>query len=163
MTNRGTIALDFDGVLHSYTSGWQGIVPTDPPVLGSREACDALTAQGWRVVVFTCRALTHEGRAAVHRWLDAHRIRVDEVTAIKPHAVIYVDDRAHRFTGSWLEVVELAKDPPRPWTAPEARHEPAPAAVNATCALCGVGVYDVMPTGVYLACGHPIPGAEVIT
>ena len=39
-TRRGLpiLALDFDGVLHSYTSGWQGAdVISDPPVPGAIE------------------------------------------------------------------------------------------------------------------------------
>lgn len=33
-----TICIDFDGVLHSYTSGWQGEdVASDPPVPGAIE------------------------------------------------------------------------------------------------------------------------------
>lgn len=34
-----TVVFDFDGVIHSYTSGWKGetIIP-DPPVPGIKEA-----------------------------------------------------------------------------------------------------------------------------
>ena len=46
-----TICVDFDGVIHSYTSGWDGDpVPHDMPVLGAKQAIAALR-ENYRVVV----------------------------------------------------------------------------------------------------------------
>ena len=42
---RPTVCFDFDGVIHSYTSGWKGddVIP-DPPVEGIKEVIDKLRA-----------------------------------------------------------------------------------------------------------------------
>jgi hypothetical protein len=38
LTKKGTVVFDFDGVIHSYTSGWQGEgVANDPIVPGMAE------------------------------------------------------------------------------------------------------------------------------
>lgn len=112
-----TIAIDFDGVIHSYTSGWTGFDPIDPPVVGARAAIAAMRAMGFQVIVFSCRAHDYRGLAGIVLWLHKHEITVDNVTAAKPHAEIYVDDRGWRFTGDWEEIVGLARAIPRPWNA----------------------------------------------
>lgn len=101
---RRTICLDFDGVLHSYRSGWCGaeIIP-DPPIHGTREAVERLR-ELYRIVVFSARCHTEEGRQAVTSWLQKHGIVVDEVCEHKPPAMVYVDDRAVRFRGNWEDV-----------------------------------------------------------
>ncbi len=98
---RRTICLDFDGVLHSYRSGWCGseVIP-DPPIHGTREAVARLRQQ-YRVVVHSARCRTEAGLRAVQHWLHKHEIAVDEVCEHKPPAHIYVDDRAVRFRGDW--------------------------------------------------------------
>ena len=55
------LALDFDGVLHQYASGWQGAnkVP-DPPVAGALEFV-TVAAGHFSVVVYSCRARFPEG------------------------------------------------------------------------------------------------------
>jgi hypothetical protein len=100
-----TICLDFDGVIHSYASGWQGAanIP-DPPVPGAREAIAELRTRA-RVVVSSARCASAQGRAAVAAWLAAHDIAVDEVCAHKPPAAVYLDDRALRFDGNWAAAV----------------------------------------------------------
>jgi hypothetical protein len=102
---RRTICLDFDGVIHSYRSGWCGadVIP-DPPIHGSREAIARLR-KSFRVVVHSARSATPEGREAIEAWLKKHNIDVDEVCTYKPPASIYVDDRAVPFRGDWDQVI----------------------------------------------------------
>ncbi len=94
---RRTVCLDFDGVIHSYRSGWCGaeIIP-DPPVHGTRQAIARLRER-FRVVVHSARCQSQEGCQAVEAWLKKHEIVVDEVCRYKPPASMYVDDRAIRF------------------------------------------------------------------
>ena len=98
-----TIAVDFDGVIHSYTSGWTGLEPTDPPEMGARPFIQALLDKGYKVVIFSTRATRDEGRALIRAWLIKWEFPEEQlvVTAVKPAAVAYVDDRAvpyHRVT-----------------------------------------------------------------
>lgn len=107
---RRTICLDFDGVIHSYRSGWCGaeIIP-DPPIHGTREAIARLR-KGYRVVIHSARCATDEGLAAVQAWLQRHDIEVDEVCRFKPPAAIYVDDRAVPFRGDWQQTMDEIRD-----------------------------------------------------
>jgi hypothetical protein len=102
---RRTVCLDFDGVIHSYHSGWCGadVIP-DPPLHGAREAIARLR-KSFRVVVHSARCHTLAGRNAVTHWLTKHGIEVDEVCEHKPAAVVYVDDRAVPFRGDWDQVL----------------------------------------------------------
>jgi hypothetical protein len=100
-----TVCLDFDGVIHSYRSGWQGATSIpDPPIHGVREAIRHLRKR-YRVVVHSARTATAEGCQAIQQWLQRHDIEVDEVCEHKPPAHVYVDDRAIAFTGNWEETI----------------------------------------------------------
>jgi hypothetical protein len=103
--SRRTVCLDFDGVLHSYRSGWCGadVIP-DPPVHGTRDAVARLR-ETYRVVVHSARCHTLEGRQAIAHWLARHGIEVDEICEHKPPAVAYVDDRAIPFRGEWEQLL----------------------------------------------------------
>ena len=96
---RKTVVLDFDGVIHSYTSGWicDTVIP-DPPVPGIREAI-ADIRKDYRVVVVSSRCSTEKGCAAIASWLSKYGIEVDDIAKEKPPAVCYVDDRAICFDG----------------------------------------------------------------
>ncbi len=102
---RRTICLDFDGVLHSYRSGWQGAesIP-DPPIHGTDKALMRLR-QEYRVVIHSARCATQAGRTAIQQWLDKHGILVDEICEHKPPAMLYIDDRGIRFEGNWSETM----------------------------------------------------------
>lgn len=95
-----TVVFDFDGVIHSYTSGWKGVstIP-DPPVPGIAKAIAEIRAAGYRVVVVSTRCAEPEGKAAVERYLHYFGIYVDAVMAEKPPALVYIDDRAICFDG----------------------------------------------------------------
>lgn len=104
-----TIAVDFDGVLHPYTDGWQGSVPVDePPTPGADHFLANLVANGFEAVVFSTRADHPEGLTGILDWLDKYALSqyVEDVTHTKPPAIAYVDDRAVAFTGSWPEVYQ---------------------------------------------------------
>lgn len=96
-----TIAIDFDGVLHSYTSGWQGAETiSDPPVPGMAELCAKLMDMGYEVVVMSSRARDPKGAFAIYEWLGRHLFPRMRVTAEKVPAEVYIDDRGYRFDGN---------------------------------------------------------------
>jgi len=90
----GTVAVDFDGVLHAYVSGWTGPVPADSPEPGALEFVRWLQSEGATVVVLSTRARTRTGARAIRRWLADHGFPPLKVTDRKVNAVAYVDDRA---------------------------------------------------------------------
>jgi hypothetical protein len=102
---RQTVCLDFDGVVHSYVSGWAGetVIP-DPPIHRCGEAIARLR-RSFRVVIHSPRCRTEAGREAIQNWLRQHNIEVDEICEHKPPAMVYLDDRAIRFTGDWDDAV----------------------------------------------------------
>lgn len=113
---RPTVVFDFDGVIHSYTSGWQGsdaLIP-DPPVPGIKEAIDHIRAAGYRVVVVSTRCRSVEGQYVIAQWLRENGIEVDNITPEKPPAVCYVDDRAIAFDGHPETLLERIVNF-RPW------------------------------------------------
>lgn len=129
-----TICLDFDGVLHSYTSGWKGedVIP-DPPVDGAHDACEAMLEAGYEVVVFSTRGRSGSGIKAMVEWLHDHGFPKDlRVCTEKPPAILYVDDRGWRFDGTWSELLlrltadKVALDP---WFK-SGRERPIHAALN---------------------------------
>lgn len=102
-----TVVFDFDGVIHSYTSGWMGTewIP-DAPVIGIKEVIETLRSNGYEVVVVSTRCSTESGKMAVIQWLDREGIVVDAVKKEKPPALVYIDDRAICFDGDASKLPE---------------------------------------------------------
>ena len=110
MAYKPTIVLDFDGVIHSYTSGWRGItVIPDPVVPGIKEMIDKLRSEGYEVVVVSTRCKTEDGIVAISSYLFQNNIYVDQISMEKPPAVCYVDDRAICFRGNPEETYKKIK------------------------------------------------------
>ena len=143
-----TVVFDFDGVIHSYTSGWKGEtnIP-DPPVPGIQEALKEIHDAGYEVVVVSTRCKTVLGRMAIENWLDMYGMtqEVDKVCKEKPPAIAYIDDRAICFDGHpetllkkiqnfqpWYKMPTLT--PPNEWVSVEdampPEHEPVLCIVN---------------------------------
>lgn len=102
-----TVCFDFDGVIHSYVSGWKGVdcIP-DPPVPGIREAIKDIRAVGYNVAVLSARCNSEDGLRAIEEYLKRHKIEFDEVVSKKPGAVVYIDDRAICFDGDPYTLLE---------------------------------------------------------
>ena len=111
-----TVVFDFDGVIHSYKSGWQGATEIpDLPVPGIGPAIADIRRNGYKVVVVSTRCATPEGIAAVKDYLVYYGITVDAVQMEKPPALCYVDDRAIQFNGNTNDLLDKIRGF-KPWT-----------------------------------------------
>lgn len=112
-----TIVFDFDGVIHSYTSGWQGYnsIP-DSPVQGIKEVLKELHSE-YHIAVVSSRAATPCGVLAIKKYLTDNELieYVDMITCEKPPCVVAVDDRCICFTGDTSSLVSQIKNF-KPWT-----------------------------------------------
>jgi hypothetical protein len=107
------VGVDFDGVVHLCSRGFYDGTIYDPPVLGSKDALQRLSEK-YRVIIFSAKA-RHDrplidgktGIQLIWEWLEKHDMAkyVSDVTAEKPRAVFYIDDKALRFH-NWSETFE---------------------------------------------------------
>lgn len=97
---KDVIAFDFDGVIHRYSKGWYDGTIYDSPVNGIKEVIEQLKDNGYKIVIFTTRAIGIKSKGEIRRWLQKYDIPFDEITNTKPIAKIYVDDRAINFNGN---------------------------------------------------------------
>jgi hypothetical protein len=111
MNNKPILCLDFDGVLHTYLSGWKDVsVVSDPSVPGAMRFISE-AQKHFRVAIYSSRSAYPEGvkamRDSLLGWLqdefceeDAEKIFVDILWPInKPPAFITIDDRVITFKG----------------------------------------------------------------
>ena len=122
------LCLDFDGVIHSYTSGWKGAdVVSDPPVPGALQFI-AEAMQHFTVAIFSSRSHQSGGRTAMVEWLGYWSVDPDygmpsdfdhaawsaiQWSVTKPPAFLTIDDRALTFTGCWPDIATLKNF--KPW------------------------------------------------
>lgn len=122
MSRKPILCLDFDGVLHSYTSGWQGadVIP-DPPVPGTLQFL-AEAVEHFEVHVFSSRSGQPGGIPSMYAWLsnwlgrEGFSLSVAQAVEFpieKPPAMLTIDDRALTFTGRWPSIEELKAF--KPW------------------------------------------------
>jgi hypothetical protein len=122
------LCLDFDGVIHSYTSGWKGadVIP-DPPVEGALQFIVA-AMEHFTVAIFSSRSHQPGGKQAMQQWLGywsvdpLHGMPSDfdhgawgaiQWPLEKPPAFVTIDDRALTFDGTWPDMVTLKNF--KPW------------------------------------------------
>jgi len=111
MTRKPILCLDFDGVLHSYTSKWQGahIIPDDP--VPCMQAFLEAAVQVFDVQVYSTRSAHPGGIDAMAAWIGKYVPPeiADQISypTTKPPALVTLDDRAVRFEGVWPEIAYL--------------------------------------------------------
>lgn len=113
-----TICVDFDGVIHSYDSGWKGHdVVSDGPVPG---AIDWLkrAVLFFDIQIYSSRSKEHEGIQAMRNWLLENGLSMELLNEIKfptqkPAAFLTIDDRAICFEGTFPTFEEINSF--RPW------------------------------------------------
>lgn len=130
--NNPIICVDFDGVIHSYNSGWQGadVIP-DPPVPGAIKWLEdhlpvpdelgmSEEYQGPIVQIYSSRSRQRGGIKAMKKWLIKHGLHksyisdgILEFPEKKPAAFLTIDDRAICFRGIFPTTQEMMSF--KPW------------------------------------------------
>lgn len=113
MERKPILCLDFDGVLHSYESGWTGIDSVkDGPTPGAMDFLRR-AVQLFTVAIVSSRSEVDAGRNAMKSALDwwlidelggpAARGVIDEIyfPTSKPACFLTIDDRAIQFDGTF--------------------------------------------------------------
>lgn len=104
--DKKTICIDFDGVIHDYSDGWQGEDVFGQMIPNADTGTSVLKKKGWTVIIFTTRKKTDKLEA----WLKEHNISYDyinenpaqpEHSSGKIIANVYLDDRGICFRGRW--------------------------------------------------------------
>jgi hypothetical protein len=118
MNGKPILCLDFDGVCHSYDSGWQGIdVIPDPPVEGLFEFLKE-AENYFAIHIFSSRSRERKGVVAMMDWFEKHYPQYHTTFALhfptdKPGAMVSIDDRAITFMGQWPDIELLRSF--KPW------------------------------------------------
>jgi hypothetical protein len=99
------IGVDFDGVVHACTKGYHDGTIYDDPIEGSYNALLKLSKK-YDIVIYSAKARPDRplvngmtGIELIWEWLEKNDMKkfIKDVTAIKPRAIFYIDDRAVRF------------------------------------------------------------------
>jgi hypothetical protein len=112
------ICIDFDGVIHSYTSPWLTATEIpDPPVPGAFEAIARYINAGFLVHIHSCRCSTRPAIRAIRAWFLRNGgevlLRHLKFAERKPKALLYIDDRGFRFEGAFPTPEEILAF--KPW------------------------------------------------
>lgn len=115
-----TICMDFDGVIHSYTSGWKGgaVIP-DPPIMGAFAFLQMMIDDPrFEVCIYSSRSKLPGGIDAMKAWFLNHNFLHSALAQMrfptqKPAAWLAIDDRGMRFQG-WFPTLQELEDF-RPW------------------------------------------------
>lgn len=125
-----TLCLDFDGVIHRYSKGWQNGEIYDDATDGFFEWLHE-AVNHFTVVIYSSRSKTPEGIAAMQLWMDLQYgkwvgetfrrdlnpdlLKLLTYASEKPAAFLTIDDRAIRFRGSWSELEPKKMLNFKPW------------------------------------------------
>lgn len=107
------IAIDFDGVIHTFDKGWHDGTCYGDPIEGSLDAIKFLSEE-YNIIIFSAKVRPDRplvngktGKELVGEWLEHHNIKqyITEVTHEKPRARFYIDDKALEFSGNWMDIL----------------------------------------------------------
>jgi len=91
LDKKRTVSIDFDGVIHKYSMGFQGRTNAyDGPMEGAIEGLQTLYNDGYILKIMSSRP-----KEVIYDWLEEHGIShlITEVSNDKFAAAIYIDDR----------------------------------------------------------------------
>lgn len=98
------LCLDFDGVIHSYTSGWKGasVIPDPPVPVALQFIIDAM--KYFEVHIFSSRSRQWGGKRAMKKWLLKWLLLQCATYETTPP---WLQAEIHAFADPWREQVEF--------------------------------------------------------
>lgn len=138
------LCIDFDGVIHSYISGWKGPrnIP-DPPVTGAIKwlrsllsdpesvSCTAPRFLDFNVQIYSSRSRYVGAKWAMKKWLrnefknsgySSDLVELIKFPTEKPPASLLIDDHGYRFDGNFPTVNEMIVNS-KPWNKKNENYE----------------------------------------
>ncbi|GAC1501794.1 MAG: hypothetical protein NVS1B10_06190 [Candidatus Saccharimonadales bacterium] len=97
------LAIDFDRTIHNIDEPLDG-QKMGKPMPGAEQALEAIQDSGHNIIIHTLRARSPQGTEVVQDWLDYYDLPYSSITAIKPDADYYIDDKALTFL-SWNDTL----------------------------------------------------------
>lgn len=97
------LAIDFDDTISDRSNRAPG-KRLGEPLPRALEALQRLSDEGHQIIVHSCMAATPTGRQAIADWLEWHDIDVNGITATKPLADYYIDNKAIRHV-DWYDTM----------------------------------------------------------
>lgn len=132
------LCMDFDGVIHSYVSGWKGVTVIPDPIVDGAIEFLAEATKYFEVHIFSSRSHQNGGMDAMKDWLwmqvtgedflsncnrwsttselegyDSHWLFKIKWPTTKPAAFLSIDDRGFCFTGTFPDPKALLEF--KPW------------------------------------------------
>lgn len=101
------LAIDFDGVIHDNKNPVEGR-KMGAPIEGAKDALWGFQTRGDKIIIF-CVWASGKAIGTIIDWCKFYDIPYSDITNIKPHCDIYIDDKAIRFT-NWRETEMMVRD-----------------------------------------------------
>lgn len=153
--SKRVLCLDFDGVIHLYSKGWQDGSIYDGVTPGFFRWLSSAVGH-FDVTIYSSRSKTEGGRASMAGWLDASYSNFLETLPAdhgfdknlldfvrfpheKPPAFITIDDRALTFTGNWGDFDPEKLIEFKPWNVKKPALQ---ALAEVTTQACSPGNWD---------------------
>jgi len=100
------LCLDFDGVLHRYSKGYHDATAYDVPTEGALDFVQE-ASEHFQICISSARANTETGRQQIREWLRQYGFPDLPIEVAKPPAFLTIDDRVHKFDGTWPDPKDL--------------------------------------------------------
>ena len=112
-----TLGIDFDGVVHDESLGFDGGYIRGTPIKGTKWGLMQLRKMGYKLIAYSCKARSDRnkvnektGKELIVDWLkdwDLLQYFIG-VTAEKPSCCLIIDNNAYRFI-NWKDCIKFVK------------------------------------------------------